>query len=524
LNSAGQPVDIWKGILKTPFRISGAERMGQRPMVIHFARFESAFLRHLHKEHGPGNKFPFTIVCTHEIAKRLLPDLPRRGLRAIAGYLGHAVSEFRRSADHVSATAHIWKSFVTLLAERHGIDTWEDLKEWLTNSPASSRTGRGYPMDPKVRLSLPDAPGVYRMLRDNGDPLYIGKAGSLKKRVNSYFQKRYPHSEHILEMLSQAREIQTTITGSAMEAAILESDLIKRHSPPYNIALRTRNRKLWFCSKSFDQPANEVDGPHRYGPLPGKEIIEAVSSIAGLIEDPLSSRLDNEYCGKILCVPPAHGPDADTFRSGLHIFAGKYKASFAATPLSRAVTTLGLNLWREHLAVLEKRRQEKDSAANDHEMDEETREEDDVNKGDESESDDQQDWTPESVSHAIEGLIRSAALSIRRARWYAMLSESTLIWIPGRGADAVRRMMVFKEGDVICSRELGDNDGIDISRGHRKPFWIRQQHFDIMTFDRMRIVTTELRRLNSEDRVIALHLGKKPVLKSRALSRILPWV
>lgn len=523
LNNAGQPADIWKGIVKTPFRASRSEPMGRRPMVIHFSRFESAFLHHLHHDHGPGDSFPFSIVCTHEIAKRLLPDLPRRGLRAVAGYFGHAVSEFRRSSDHVSATAHIWKRFVALLAERQGIDTWEDLKEWLASSSASSRTGRGYPMDPKVRLSLPDAPGVYRMLRNNGDPLYIGKAGSLKKRVNSYFQKRHPHSEHILEMLSQARDIQTTVTGSAMEAAILESDLIKRHCPPYNIALRTRNRKLWFCSKHFDQPANEVDGPGRYGPLPGKELIEAVSGIAGLIEDPSSSRLGKEYCGKILCVPPAHGPDADTFGSGLGIFTGKYKAFFTATPLSHAVRTLGSHLWREHLAALKERSQEKTGPASDPEMDEEIREED-VDKGDASEPDDQQDWTPESVSHALEGVIRSAALLIRQAHWYVMLSESTLIWIPKRGADSIRRVMVFKEGDMICSRELGDGETIDVSPGHRKPFWIRQQHFDIMTFDRMRIMTTELRRLNAEDRMIALYLGKKPVLENRALARILPWV
>ncbi|MEE8398274.1 MAG: GIY-YIG nuclease family protein [Desulfobacterales bacterium] len=524
MKSAGQSADIWKEILKTPHRVNGANRMDPRPAVIHFSRFESAFLHHLHQQHGPEDEFPFSILCTHEIAKRLLPDLPRRGLRAIAGYFGHGVSEFRRSADHVSATAHIWQRFVPLLAEEQGIDTWEDLEQWLATSSASSRTGRGYPMDPKVRRSLPDAPGVYRMLRNNGDLLYIGKAGSLKKRVNSYFQKRYHHSEHILEMLSQARDIQTTITGSAMEAAILESDLIKRHSPPYNIALRARDRKLWFCSKGFDEPTHEVDKPHLYGPLPGKEIIEAVSSIAILIEDPSGLPLDDETCSKILCVSPAYGPDADTFRAGLEIFTEEYKASFSEIPLARAIPRMGTHLWRQHLADLEQRRQEKDDPADDREMVEEARGEDDVDKDDEPESEGQRDWTPESVSHVLEGIIRSAALSIRRARWYAMLSEATLIWTPKGGEDTVRRAIVFKGGDKVCSRNLGDDEIMDVSPGHRTPFWVRQQHFDIMTFDRMRIVTNELRRLNSESREMTLHLGKKSILGKTALARILPWV
>ncbi len=77
---------------------------------------------------------------------------------------------------------------------------------------------------------------------------------------------------------------------------------------------------------------------------------------------------------------------------------------------------------------------------------------------------------------------------------------------------------------MIRSRELGDDETIDISPELRKLFWTRQQHFDIMTFDRMRIVTTELRRLNAEGRPMAVHLGKKPVLGNRALAGIIQWV
>src|SRR5262245_50762641 len=69
------------------------------PTVIHFARFEQPFLRTL----GAG-LFPFDVVCTRDIARRLLPHLPRCSLRALAGYFGRAVGALRRSAEHVEAT------------------------------------------------------------------------------------------------------------------------------------------------------------------------------------------------------------------------------------------------------------------------------------------------------------------------------------------------------------------------------------------------------------------------------------
>src|SRR5690348_7413050 len=99
-----------------------------------------------------------------------------------------------------------------------------------------------------VRLSLPHAPGIYRMLRTDGSVLYVGKAASLHHRVNSYFRKQHGAHERLLEMLSQARAISFEVTPSPLEAALLEPDEIKRHRPPYNIALTNHHRTLWFTS------------------------------------------------------------------------------------------------------------------------------------------------------------------------------------------------------------------------------------------------------------------------------------
>jgi DNA polymerase III subunit epsilon len=159
--------------------------------------------------------------------------------------------ELRRSADHARATLAIWKALVDLLQTRCQVNSLSRLTRWLTESPLPGRTPRIYPMDPGMRRHLPDTPGIYRMRRDNGDILYIGKAKSLKKRVNSYFRSRAPHAEHILEMLSQARDLDYSTTASALEAALLESDEIKRHLPPYNKALRPDRRSLVFFTRDL---------------------------------------------------------------------------------------------------------------------------------------------------------------------------------------------------------------------------------------------------------------------------------
>jgi excinuclease ABC subunit C len=85
--------------------------------------------------------------------------------------------------------------------------------------------------------TLPDAPGVYRMLDAKGDVLYVGKAKSLKKRVASY-AKSGGHTERIARMISETAEMLFVTTASETEALLLESNLIKRLKPRYNVSFR----------------------------------------------------------------------------------------------------------------------------------------------------------------------------------------------------------------------------------------------------------------------------------------------
>jgi DNA polymerase-3 subunit epsilon len=268
---------VWENLIETATKITVGNPSAACPTVIHFARFEEPFLRQLHQKNNPESSLPFRIICTHEIAIRLLPDLPRRGIRAIAGYFGHSMPELKRSADHVVATAFIWQKMVELLDTTCGVSTLDQLIDWLAATKPPGRSKRTFPMNPGIHLGLPDKPGIYRMLRaKKGDPLYIGKAKSLKQRVNSYFRQKAPHAEHTLEMLTQARELDFTQTGSALEAAMLESDEIKRRAPPYNIALRRRERELTFCTKDLCRHSAVVERDFPVGPLPAAKFIKTI--------------------------------------------------------------------------------------------------------------------------------------------------------------------------------------------------------------------------------------------------------
>ena len=503
---------VWKRLVETAQQITAGNPLSSYPLVIHFARFEEPFLHQLHQKYSLKNVFPFRIICTHEIAIRLLPDLPRRGIRAIAGYFGHSMPELKRSTDHVIATAFIWHKLVRLLDTTCGVSGLDQLVDWLATTKPPGRSKRSFPMNPEVHLRLPDRPGIYRMLRaKRGNPLYIGKAKSLKQRVNSYFRQKTVHAEHTLEMLTQARELDFTLTGSALEAAILESDEIKSHSPPYNIALRRRERTLTYCTKDLCRNAAVAEGDYAVGPLPAGRFIKSVMAFGLWFRGGMQLRTDShmDLVSAVLALPPDYTPEIGCLREGFEMFQETYGSRLTHQSALRVIKALGAELWRNRLQA--------DAPA---EMVTETENDDKKQK----ESGREHVWTPEAVSHAIENMIRHSAHLIRRARWSCLLSESSLAWTSTDHPDNLKSLVVFENGSVLNRNIVKTAEEIPIPPGRLKSFRSRQKNIDLITYDRLRVLTTELRRLVSEGRYIELRLSPGVTLNRQEITEVLRWV
>ncbi len=105
------------------------------------------------------------------------------------------------------------------------------------------------------KLDIPKLPGSYQFLDKNGKIIYIGKAADLRSRVLSYWRESTNHSAAKYSMMKQIKNIKWVETDSEIEALLLESNLIKKYQPQYNISLRDDKRFVYIkISTEEDYP------------------------------------------------------------------------------------------------------------------------------------------------------------------------------------------------------------------------------------------------------------------------------
>ncbi len=226
-----------KGYTQRFVRSTLAKSLAQLPkesvIVCHFSSFEKRFLLPLLRRKYFGK----TVLCTHRLAQIFYPDSTSYTLKGLAFRFGYLGLDLKRSRDHVEATKLIW-SQIEARALEQGIKRIEELYERCTQKISRQALRRSYTIDRLLRLDLPEGPGVYRFYRKDGRLLYVGKAKNLKRRVNSYFQKRRKLPKG--ELLAQISDVKYSETKSEFEAILLEYSEIQTHQPPYNISLKTR--------------------------------------------------------------------------------------------------------------------------------------------------------------------------------------------------------------------------------------------------------------------------------------------
>lgn len=99
--------------------------------------------------------------------------------------------------------------------------------------------GYNIPVDFKAKLKdVPETPGVYLMLAEDGEILYVGKAKNLRARLRQYFYRSGNKTEKVMAMLTHVADFRYIICPSEVDALVTENNLIKRHTPRYNILLK----------------------------------------------------------------------------------------------------------------------------------------------------------------------------------------------------------------------------------------------------------------------------------------------
>ena len=117
---------------------------------------------------------------------------------------------------------------------------------------------------------LPELPGCYIYYNSDNEIIYVGKAKILKRRVKSYFNRKHHDSVKVNVLVSQIDHLEYIITNSEVEALILESHLIKKHKPKYNILLKDDKKYPYFLITDEDFPRILIVRKRNMNKLKGK--------------------------------------------------------------------------------------------------------------------------------------------------------------------------------------------------------------------------------------------------------------
>ncbi len=158
-------------------------------------------------------------------------------------------------------------------------------------------------LESKIKL-LPLSSGVYLMKDEQGEVIYIGKAVSLRKRVQSYFRSSQQSCPKTEALVSHVKDIDYIITSSEAEALILEASLVKKYNPKFNIDLKDDKSYPFIEITSDEFPRVSVVRPRKrnekslyYGPYVNAKLVrEALSIIRRIFPFRTCDRLPKKEC------------------------------------------------------------------------------------------------------------------------------------------------------------------------------------------------------------------------------------
>ncbi len=222
------------------------------------------------------------MLCTARLARRLLPELKQKNLGSIARHL-HITNRARHRAEgDAEATVRVLGHFLQVLEEEFDITEVADLLSFqhrpvfrVVSPPANVQR-----IKDQV-AALPQHPGVYYFRDRHARVIYVGKARSLRDRVQSYFRHNIGHTEKVKSLVKSIHSLDFTETETELSALLLEAREVRRLQPHFNSQLKNFRKypflKLWdrdgYPSLTWCYDIEE-DGGEYFGPFRSRSAVE----------------------------------------------------------------------------------------------------------------------------------------------------------------------------------------------------------------------------------------------------------
>jgi hypothetical protein len=268
-----------------------------------------------------------------------------------------------------------------------------------------------------------------------------------------------------------------------------------------------------------------------------------------ILGQPPSRTIPEEILARVIGIPASYLPDAECFAEGLGLFRERRLGQGCEgrdgdggrdggdgdgdgdgrVALPRRLLLVGAAIWRERREAEE---EEEDGDAGGAPADSGGGAQADDGSGQTQEATADlpeaevpgPTWDPERVAATLDGIVCHGAALARRAGWLTWLSESTVAWAETRGGEARDRVLVFERGRIVDRLSVAPGDALPPPPGRHRSRRERQESFDVATYDRLRIVSTELRRLVQEVERVRVRLGSGPTRGPREVATVLGWI
>ncbi len=252
--------------------------------VAHNVNFDYTFVQKSFEKNGYN--FPdIPKLCTLRLARRLVSGISKKNVGALSEYFGIPIKNRHRAFGDARATAQILIELLEIAENEHNIHELSDLiqfqyKPYYSFNVVQKIIGRPYFESDQI----PDSPGVYFFYDNQDKVIYVGKAKSLKRRIQSYFTTTT--SRKILQLLKSTKKINWIMTSTELRALIEENRQIKLHKPQFNSLSKklrsypfiqvSRERKYPVFQITYEPKPNEGEC---FGPFKNRETAELILDI-----------------------------------------------------------------------------------------------------------------------------------------------------------------------------------------------------------------------------------------------------